>query len=116
MNTFFTNIPPAEELVAVTLCLAEYALAAMAVGLAVIHFRRCRRPGWLLLAAAFSSPFATLLLRAAHGQPLFRYKIIGPVVSGAVQVTYRWEIPNFYLLVVIGLLLLMERPGRDRQG
>jgi hypothetical protein len=70
----------------------------------------------LFLAAAFSSPFAFLLLRAVQGEPLFGYKRIGPVVNGVLQVTYRWRIPGFYLLVVVGLFLLMRDPRRDRQG
>jgi hypothetical protein len=96
------------ELIAAILYFSNYALSAIAVSLAVILFRRYRNCGWLILAGAFTSPFLFLLMRWFSGHRLFSYKTVGPVVDGAASVTYHYDIPGFYLAVVIGLLFFIR--------
>jgi hypothetical protein len=104
------------EIIAAILYFSNFLLSAMAVSLAVMLFRHHRNFGWLVLAAAFSSPFAFLLMRLVSGHPLFTYRILGPAVSGAGQVTYRIEIPGFYILVVAALLLLTRNARHENQA
>ncbi len=75
-------------------------------------FRHYRQIGWLLLAVAFLSPFAFLVLRLVHGLPLLTYRSQGPIVNGLAQVTIHYDIPGFYLLVVAALVWLW----RDARG
>ena len=104
------------EAIAATLYFSNYVLSAIAVSLAVILFLRHRNCGWLILAGAFSSPFAFLLMRLYSGNPLLTYKAIGPVVNGAASVTYRYDIPGFYLAVVVGLLFFIRDLKNDKSA
>jgi len=104
------------EAIAATLYFSNYLLSAIAVSLAVTLFRRHRNCGWLILAGAFTSPFIFLLMRWFSGHPLFTYKSVGPVINGVTTVTYRWDIPGFYLAVVIGLLFFVRDCRHDKSA
>lgn len=102
------------EVIAATLYFSNYALSAIAVCLAVTLFRRHRNCGWLILAGAFTSPFIFLLMRWCAGHPLFSYETAGPVVNDISTVIYRYDIPGFYLAVVVGLLFFVQDHRRDK--
>lgn len=102
------------EAVAAILFISQFVLSAIAASLAVVLFRHSRSVGWLLLAVAFLSPFAFLLLRLAHGLPLLTYHSYGRAANGALQVTVRYDIPGFYILVVVALFLLLREARRGR--
>ena len=102
------------EILAAILFFSNFALSATAAILAVMLFRHYRYCGWLVLAVAFLSPFGFLLLRLLHGRPLLTYRSYGPVVDGVAQLTYRLEIPGFYMVVVAGLLLLIRDARRNK--
>jgi len=99
---------------AASLFFSNFAFSATAATLAVMLFRQSRHCGWLLLAVAFLSPFGFLLLRMLHGRPLLTYRSYGPVVHGVGQLTYRLEIPGFYMVVVAALLLLIRDARRNK--
>lgn len=103
------------ETIAAILFFSQFVLAAVAVGLSVALFRHHRQFGWLLLAAAFCSPFVSILLRWMHGMPLLTYYQYGPQVNGVQTVIINWRIPGFYLLVVAGLVLLLRGARQSAQ-
>jgi hypothetical protein len=102
------------EILAAIAYFSNFALSASAAVLAFMLFRRSRHCGWLPLGVAFLSPFGFLLLRLLHGRPLLTYRVYGPVVDGVAQLTYRVEIPGFYMAVVAGLLLLIRDARRNK--
>ena len=104
------------EILAAILYFSQFALSATAAVLAVMLFRHYRYCGWLLLAVAFLSPFGFLLLRFLHGRPLLTYRSYGPAVDGLAQLTYRLEIPGFYIVVVAALLLLLRDARRNKSA
>jgi hypothetical protein len=95
---------------------ANFALSATATFLAFKLFRRYRHCGWLMLGVAFLSPFGFLLLRLLHGRPLLTFRSYGPAVNGVAQLTYRVEIPWFYMVVVAGLLSLYRDARSNKQA
>ena len=102
------------EILAAILYFSNFALSATATILAVMLFRHYRHCGWLLLAVAFLSPFAFLLLRLVRDQPLFTYRGSGPVVNGVAELRLRYDIPVFYMLVVAALFLLLRDARRAK--
>jgi hypothetical protein len=102
------------EIIAAISYFSNFAFSAAAAILAVMLFRHYRHCGWLLLAAAFLWPFYTLLLRLINGRPLLTYRSIGSDINGAAQVTYHWQIPGFYMLVVAALILLIRDARRSK--
>ncbi len=95
--------------------LSNFVLAGISVGLCIALFRQRREIGWLLLGTAFLYPFLTALLRVLQGRHFFTYISHGPVVNGVAQINYNLEFPWFYLLVVLGLVMLWSarRPGNQ---
>ena len=102
------------EAIAAILYFSQFVLSAIAASLSIVLFRHYRNVGWLLLAVAFLSPFWFLLLRIVHGQPFFTYRTYGPAVNGIPTLTIRYDIPGFYMLVVVALLLLLRDARRGR--
>jgi hypothetical protein len=102
------------EVVAAILFFSNYVLVAIAVGLCIGLFRLHRQWGWLVLGVAFLWPFGALLLRLAHGMPFLTYRTVGTNHYGVAQLTYHWQFPGFYLVVVVALLLLMRDARRGR--
>jgi hypothetical protein len=102
------------ETVAAILYFLHFVLAAIAVSLCIMLFRHYRHVGWLLLAAAFLSPFAFLLMRLVNGLPLLTYRSVGSSVNGVSHMTIRYDLPGFYMLVVAALLLLMRDARRAK--
>jgi hypothetical protein len=102
------------EILAAILYFSNFALSATAAILAVMMFRHYRYCGWLLLAVAFLSPFDFLLLRFLHGRPLLTYRSYGPAINGVTQLSYHLEIPCFYIVVVVALLLLIRDARRNK--
>ena len=102
------------ELSAGVLFFLNYVLAAVAVVLCVVLFRHYRRMGWLVLGAAFLTPFFFASLRLAHGLPFLTYRSYGITPAGSAQVWYRFDIPGFYLIVVVALALLVRDARRGR--
>jgi hypothetical protein len=102
------------EILAAILYFSQFAFSATAAVLAAMLFRHYRHVGWLLLAAAFLTPFVFLLLRFMNGRPLFTYYSIGPVVNGAAQITISYDIPGFYMIVVVALLSLIRDARRGK--
>lgn len=106
------------ETLAIISQLFTFAIAAAAVILCVYLFRHNRQPGWLLLAAVFLEPFALLAMRAARGGPLLHYATTAPEPvgpEGALQITLKFEFPAFYIIALIGLILLV-RETRSRHA
>ena len=104
------------EILAAILYFSNLLLSATAAVLAVMLFRHYRHCGWLLLAAAFLSPFGFLLLRLVHGRPLFTYISTGSDANGLAHAPIRYDIPGFYMVVVAGLLLLIRDARRNKQA
>ena len=102
------------EIVAAILYFSNFAFSAAAAILAVMLFRHYRHCGWLLLAVAFLSPFAFLILRLVHGRPLFTYISSGSDANGLAHATIRYDIPGFYMLVVAALFLLIRDARRSK--
>jgi len=102
------------ETLAAILYFSNFVFSAAAAVLAVMLFPHYRHCGWLLLAVAFLSPFGFLLLRFMNGRPLFNYISSGSDVNGLAHVTIRYDIPGFYILVVVALLLLIRDVRRSK--
>jgi hypothetical protein len=102
------------EIGAEILYFSQFALSAMAAALCVMLFRHGRQCGWLMLGVAFLSPFGFLLLRLVHGQTLFTYRSISPGANGMPQLTIRYQIPGFYIVVVVALLWLLRDVRRGK--
>ena len=111
-DTFVTDV----EIIAASLYFSNFALSAIAATLAVKLFRHYRNVGWLVLAAAFLSPFVSLVMRSASSHRLFTYRVIGQAADGAAQMTYRFDIPGFYIAVVVALLLLLREVRHEGQA
>jgi predicted membrane metal-binding protein len=104
------------EILAAILYFSNFVLSLTVMVLAIMLFRHYRHCGWLLLAAAFLSPFWYFLLRLVHGRPLFSYISTGSDVNGLAHETIRYEIPGYYMIVVAGLLLLIRDARRAKQA
>lgn len=104
------------EIIPAILFFSNYALAAIAIGLSIVLYRHYHQAGWLVLGAAFLSPYIFLALRLIHGQSLLTYRTIRPGTDGIPVVTYNMEIPGFYLITVAGLLLLIREARRGKRG
>jgi hypothetical protein len=106
------------EITAAMLALSHLVLAAIAMGLCVFLFRRSRNYGWLLLGVLFIQPWYFVAMRLAHGRPALAYRVVGGVTEGgAMQVTYRYDLPTLYVCAVVGLFLLACRARRpDTEG
>jgi hypothetical protein len=89
---------------------SNYALAGVSVGLCIALFRHHREIGWLPLAAAFTWPFLNATLRVIHGRPFFTY---AHTASGTVNISLNF--PWFYLLVVLGLVMLWSARSPSKQ-
>src|SRR5450432_2386791 len=101
------------EVIAVISHLAHYILAAVAIVLCVILYRRQRKCGWLLVGTVFREPFVLLVMRAIHGRPLFSYKTQSLGSDGVLHINYQWDFPVLYVLAVIGLYLLVRDMNHD---
>ena len=103
------------ELTAGVLFFSNYLLAATSVLLCVLLYRHYRRCGWLVLGGAFMTPLFLLCNRIAHGWPVLTYRqYSGQDPDHAVRVTYHFDIPSYYLVVVLALWLLLRAARKDR--
>ena len=94
------------EVTAASLCVLNYILAAVALGLCVSLFRKAKSVGWLFLGLLFIEPFYFLVLRALHGRHLLQYKTYSYPQPGTMEVHLNYDAPLLYISAVIGLLLL----------
>src|ERR1043166_4505569 len=103
--------------IAATLCVLRFALAAAAIGFCISLFRRTHSVGWLFLGVVFIEPFYNLATRFAHGRPLLPYRTMGPGTGGAGgNITIHFDIPMLYVFALVGLLLLARRIRRETQA
>ncbi len=108
-------MPAALGILAAFLFYLNYALSATAVGLCVVLYRLQRQIGWLVLGVACLWPFGAVLLRIVHGTRLLTYRSVGIGHDGVAQLTYSLQIPGFYLLTVVALLLLIRDARRGKK-
>lgn len=104
------------EIIAAILYFSNFLLSAVSASFAALLFRRHRQVGWLLLGVSFLWPFFSLAIRALHGHRLFPYHSEGSDSNGVAHVTYYWQIPGFYMLVVVALLLLIRDDRNARKA
>ena len=102
---------------AATLYALRFPLAAIAIVLCVLLFRRSRSVGWLWLGVLFVEPFYHVSLRLIRGYRLLLYQSSDRVTAdGALAVTIHWEFPIFYLFGFLGLYLLYRHTDDERQA
>src|SRR5262245_16279638 len=88
------------------LYISRFVLAAAAIALCILLFRRSSHVGWLFLGVLFVEPFYLLAARVIHGHRFFPYETRGGLTpDGAQEMTIRFEIPTLYIFAVIGLFL-----------
>jgi hypothetical protein len=95
------------RIIAATLYISRYPLAAAAIIFCILLFRRSRNAGWLCLGVLFTEPFFLFIVRLIHGRRLLPFETMGGVTpDGAQQITLAWDFPIVYLFAVLGLFLL----------
>jgi hypothetical protein len=95
------------RIIAATLYISRYPLAAAAIILCILLFRRGCNIGWLCLGVLFLEPFYYFAMRLIHGGRLLPYETIGGLTpDGANKLMLTWDFPTLYIFAVLGLFLL----------
>ena len=104
-------VPFGMQSAAIFLAVFHDVLAIVALILCVKLFCRHRQIGWLLIIPIFVAPLYMLIVHALKGEPLIYYRSERLLPDGALQVSYKWDLPVFYFISVIGLFLLARQKG-----
>jgi hypothetical protein len=96
--------------------LLHYALAVAGVYFCITLFRQRRVFGWLLLSAVFLEPLVLLVMRVFRGRSLLPYKTTALGPDGIAEVSYRMNLPFFYILAVVGLFMLVRESRKKMAG
>jgi hypothetical protein len=102
---------------AATVYILRYPLAAAAITLCILLFRRSGNIGWLLLSVVYIDPFYLFVMRLIKGYRLLPYMTIrGPAtIGGPANVTINFDFPVFLLFAVAGLYLLYRKGKQEVQ-